>query len=138
MNRLYVLVLLIGLCIFVSSCSEYLPDNLIESSLEESDTGIVWVRYDKIIPKDDLIPADVVNEFLIQEGYATSKVMDVWYQQNGYSIQKIYLGEGVDPSPLLDGLRNLRGVLSAELDMDVENLSGLPPEGILDEVLLDY
>ncbi len=139
MNRLWFsLALLIGLSTFVSGCSRYLPDNLIEGSLEESNSGIVWITYDDIVPKDNPIPVDAVNEFLLQEGYI-SEVVDTWYWQNGYSLQKIYLGVDVDPSPLLDRLRDIRGVLSAKLDVDTEGLylSGLPPEGRLAEVLLD-
>ncbi len=113
------------LCVLIvfGGCSEGLFGN---------DSGIVYVLYDSkvIVPKDDTIPVDAVNEFLLQEGY-TSRVIGTWYRENGHSVQKIYLGVDVDPSPLLSDLRNLPGVLFVELDMYTGHLRKNPPAGYL-------
>ena len=100
-----------------------------------NDSGIVYVMYDTIIPQAP-VPVDVVNTFLLREGY-NSRVVGTYYQLNGYSIQKIYLGADVDPSPLLNGLRNLPGVLLADLDMETDHLFSTAPEGALDELEID-
>ncbi len=114
-HRLYILLSLAMLCILVNGCSEYL-----------SGSGIVWVGY-SVITKDDRIPVDIaVREFLLQEGY-TSRVIETYYGECGYKVQKMYLGSDVDPSPLINDLRDLPGVLLAELDVDTEDLSERPP-----------
>ncbi|MDE0426711.1 MAG: hypothetical protein OXN25_17815 [Candidatus Poribacteria bacterium] len=47
----------------------------------------------------DQVPVDEVNAFLLQEGY-TASVLQTYYRKNGYTLQEIYLGVDVDPSPL--------------------------------------
>ena len=122
LNRFYALLFLAVCCVSIGGCSGF-----------GKDSGTVYILYAWIIPKEDHIPVDAVNEFLLQEGY-TSRVMRTWYRENGYSVQKIYLGEDVDPSPLLNGLRDIPGVLLAELDMDTKGLRENPPNGYLDEL----
>ncbi len=62
-----------------------------------NDTGIVYILYDEIIPQSR-VPIESVNQFLIEEGY-TPSVVETYYMRSGYSVQKIYLGVDVDPSP---------------------------------------
>ncbi len=135
LNRLCILFFLATFCVFMGGCSELSENNLDENNLDENNSGIVWITYDSIIPSDDCTPVDVVNEFLLQEGYS-SRVIKTYYWNNGYSVERIYLGSDVDPSPLLSGLENLPGVLLAELDMDTEGLREDAPEGYLDELIV--
>ena len=122
------LLFLAVFCVGVSGCSEY--------HLFGNNSGIVWVVYGKIIPSEDQIPIDAVNEFLLQEGY-TAEVVETWYRENGQSVQKIYLGVDIDPSPLLSGLQRIPEVLVVDLDMDTEELSESPPVILIDEQIVD-
>ncbi|MYB66046.1 hypothetical protein F4X73_15250 [Candidatus Poribacteria bacterium] len=91
--------------------------------------------YDFVATSDDGVPVDVVNAFLSQEGY-TPQVIQTYYLTRR-SVQRIYLGTDVDPSPLLSGLRKLPGVLLVELDMDTGGFSDDPAAAYFDELIVD-